>query len=887
MGFHKRGLVEKLETEAGEPEFIVNIKKALASRMQLDLSRAESSRVRGQNQIQSTRTTGEIPPTFTIDETSVTGKCETIYTITKLPEYLIRDFEEEQTTGTSLCEGKKYFEILKTMDYNKCSERPVYHKSYGSRSVTDGSESSSVPSHSSVTRTIICGSIEDHIIRKVVTENKITSTPSEIDVSSVSTLVLESVEGIREELRGPSSPKEYPSLILEYPTGSPLTQGRRVGATIPLPDLTSAPNMFIPRLESGSELKEKAIKVITELVEASEKMSESSVSEKDVAGLTVVATRILGQLSYEELKEVEETIKSKFGEEKWESLVEMAFYDLVSITGTNPCVKLVKEKVMSGEHMENPTAWPFIISKTLRSIRTPTEELIGELVELLKTEHIQRHRVVRAAYVMGLTELVHKACISPVTKNTEFPTKIYGEICNKEMSVIKNELIPFLVRKLKESARIEKTSVITYVYALGNLGLEETSKELLEVVEGRITPCPHARSVAVYRLIRSAQENPSVYRPVFLALIENTAENSEVRMAAVTGLMYCSPSTANLQKLAIRTWFEPSRQVSSYIYSTLKSVSELSNSVPEYDSIKIKAETVLPLAKPIHDGIQYSRNLNAAHYIKSMRSAVSSKLALTFSEESIYPRSIYTGVQMKGLGGNAEFVESVFYMQGAEDILDKLYEMYSEFRSQEDVPESVLRQNKRQVEEKISKLMINGEEHERPEATLFLRFLGLQNLYSFDEKYATEIIREVTENMERYKEELERGMELEHLKVFDLYGHESVYPTESGLQVYMQVRNPLVTFSKAEVKSESRSESGPKFGMKLKFVSYNVHPFTTSQSLTGDKPIIKGEELKTIKSRLPEREIEVSLPRELGVDMKLKMKTEESGLDIYKLFEAI
>merc|ERR1711962_1369740 len=240
--------------------------------------------------------------------------------------------------------------------------------------------------------------------------------------------------------------------------------------------------------------------------------------------------------------------------------------------------------------------------------------------------------------------------------------------------------------------------------------------------------------------------------------------------------------------------------------------------------------------------------------------------------------------------------------------------------------------------------MINGEEHERPEATLFLRFLGLQNLYSFDEKYATEIIREVTENMERYKEELERGMELEHLKVFDLYGHESLYPTESGPQVYMQVRNPLVTFSKAEVKSESESTSGPKIGMKLKsvsnfmrqvsagvatsitgtpmihgagvqtsvhavvpmrtevsyrdgkiqvtlkqteepgyqrempIVSYNVHPFTTSQSLAEDKPI---------KSRLPEREIEVSLPRELGIDMKLKMKTEESGLDIYKLFEAI
>merc|ERR1711931_117526 len=69
---------------------------------------------------------------------------------------------------------------------------------------------------------------------------------------------------------------------------------------------------------------------------------------------------------------------------------------------------------------------------------------------------------------------------------------------------------------------------------------------------------------------------------LLLSLIENSAENPEVRMAAITALTYCSPSTADLQKLAVRTWFEPSRQVASYIHSTLKTLSQLSGSVPEY-----------------------------------------------------------------------------------------------------------------------------------------------------------------------------------------------------------------------------------------------------------------------------------------------------------------
>merc|ERR1719289_89300 len=825
--FHKRGLVEKLETETGEPEFIVNIKKALTSRIQMDLSKAESRHA--QNQVNS----GETLPTFTTHESSIMGKCETIYTITRLPEHLIRDFEEKESMGTEACEGKEYYEILKTKNMNKCSEHPAYHWSFGIE--MKGSEPTAMPAHSSVTRSIICGSLEDHFVRKVVTENKvITSTTGQaetketMEISSVSTLNLKSVEGITEEISGPSSPKEHSSLVFEYPSGSPsssrslkqeASQQGRVGSHAPLPGLTSVPISFYPRTSSERERKQSFIEAFNEIIEASREISPSSKSEKDVSGLIVHATRFLGQLSLDDLKEIEEIFKSQHGEEKYDSVIEKAFYDLVSMTGTNPCVMLIKEKVLSGKMLRDPASWSWILSNTFRSIKTPTEELLGELVELLKTKPIHEDRVIRAAYVMGLTELINKACVNPETMKTEYPYKIFGQMCNEDMSIIKNDLIPYLTRKLRESSRTDMGSVITYVNALGNLGLEESSRELLEVVEGRISVSPHPRSVAVYKLIRPARQNPSIYKPVFLSLIENSAENPEVRMAAITALTYCSPSTADLQKLAVRTWFEPSRQVSSYIHSTLKTLSQLSGSVPEYDVIKVKAETALPLAKPNYEGYQYSRNLQVVKFFDSLKIAVSNKLAWTASEDSFYPRSTFISANTKGLTGNYNFLESAFYMQGAEDVLDKLYEMYGDFKVNGEIPQLQINKNKREVEEKMSKLDIKSEEHPRPEAFLNVKFLGLQKLWSFDEKYVTDIIHEVSSNMAKYQSQLERGMTYEYFKILDLSGSDCAFPTESGMAAYIALRNPTVSYNKAEIKSEWESVTSPRMEISMKGVT--------------------------------------------------------------------
>merc|ERR1711931_269663 len=115
-----------------------------------------------------------------------------------------------------------------------------------------------------------------------------------------------------------------------------------------LPDLTSAPNTFYPRTQTEEELREKVKILITNIVKESENMYKTLKSGKDVAGMTVDATLTLAEMSYSSLKQLEESLKSEFGE-RWGSIVEKTFFDLVSSAGTNPCVMVVNDKIRSGE----------------------------------------------------------------------------------------------------------------------------------------------------------------------------------------------------------------------------------------------------------------------------------------------------------------------------------------------------------------------------------------------------------------------------------------------------------------------------------------------------------------------------------------------------------
>merc|ERR1712048_854948 len=121
----------------------------------------------------------------------------------------------------------------------------------------------------------------------------------------------------------------------------------------------------------------------------------------------------------------------------------------------------------------------------IRSVRTPTEEVIQELTNLLKHQRIQECKLLRSTISMTLTQMVYKACVDETSSVFDLPTSVYGEFCSENSRSIKKDLIPFLqssLYELKGELQQENPSprtmnkLISLINALGNLGIEEASK---------------------------------------------------------------------------------------------------------------------------------------------------------------------------------------------------------------------------------------------------------------------------------------------------------------------------------------------------------------------------------------------------------------------------
>lgn len=915
--YHKRGHFEKMEIQDSEPEFIVNLKKGLMSHLHFELRYSSLSRAEAvaQNHVQSK----DQAPTFMVMEESILGNCETSYSINPLPLDLQNIIKQEEQHGSDVsCQDLEYFEVIKSRNLDNCLKQPVYHKTFGTWSRSEGAGSSSQPSHSSVSRAIMCGTIDNYRMVKVTSQNKIISSAlgdkasSEIlELTSTSILLLQSVKDISDKIETSSSIKTYTTLSYEYGkgylSGEPLS-GVRNGSIIfaDQPDMTTAPQHLLPRSISAVEVKEKVIQSILDLVRDGKKINHNL--EKDIAGVSTVISRSIHILGYAELRDVESTLRRELDSK----LSIEIFYDLLAITGTNPCIKLIKERVLDGKISGETGSW--IISNALRSIKYPTEELLQELVELLMTRQVQNSRPSQSSLVLGLTEIVYKACINPVSSRNEFPTKIYGQFCNKDSKIIKDQLEPFLVNKMRDSRNRNNHSALVYVNALGNLGTETAGQELVNVVEGRFGSSPLIRSLAVYRLIRNAKGNPALYKTIFQALIENPSENTEVRIAAITAFPYSQPSTSDYQRLAIRTWFEPIKQVSSYIYSTLKA---LKNNLKGPNELSRKATIALTLCKPSTYGIQTSQNVQVSQFLESFKYIIHQNIQWVSSEESFIPKSIYSRMEMRGIDNSAVPLEAHLYIHGAQYVIDQLYEMYSgRFDRQDTTHEQ--NNNFRELRERSSRLQIEPRYVDNnPEAHFTLKSLGLQKIYSLDAEFIR-TIKEDLESLLRNRHDLTNGILKEYFKVHDWSGSDTVFPTESGFPAYITRRNPSVLYTRINVvpKATSSFPSNMDFNFELKTIlnykqevqggiitpitdqahaagaDYSVFaslplkgkvslqegqasltvlktndtedklilqssitPFTTSCTINKIRPAIKSSSSKFVKSRTPEKQV--------------------------------
>ena len=96
---------------------------------------------------------------FSTREQSIHGDCQTSYNIHPLPTYEAMEIEEQLeieeqkrnqqehlpgglSQGRQACQGRKYWQITKTRNFDNCFERPVFQKFAGLKASCDTAKSS-------------------------------------------------------------------------------------------------------------------------------------------------------------------------------------------------------------------------------------------------------------------------------------------------------------------------------------------------------------------------------------------------------------------------------------------------------------------------------------------------------------------------------------------------------------------------------------------------------------------------------------------------------------------------------------------------------------------------------------------------------------------------
>merc|ERR1711973_872588 len=322
--------------------------------------------------------------------------------------------------------------------------------------------------------------------------------------------------------------------------------------------------------------------------------------------------------------------------------MEKIFYDILSLVGTNPSTMLIVKNVKEGS-LSTPALMK-MISLALRNVRYPTQELMEELVKMIQSSAVKSNKMLYTSSLLQLSNLFYYAYVNPTTMRNNFPTKVFGVFGTKESEVLTGKFIPLLVEEIEQTeSEHVRLSAILALGKTGHLKGLKTLVKVIEHVEGSIPVTKESmiearRTIAVNSLKRVVKMNPTEMRPILMSIIVNPVESAEVRIAAVSVLPFSQPSTAMLQKLAIRSWMEPSEQVSSFIVSTLRSLAL--SQVPELKTVGLKARSVLPLIKGQKFGLQYSHNVNFSSFIEYLRTLVNVKYELVNSKESLIPHKV-------------------------------------------------------------------------------------------------------------------------------------------------------------------------------------------------------------------------------------------------------
>merc|ERR1711962_1340031 len=396
---------------------------------------------------------------------------------------------------------------------------------------------------------------------------------------------------------------------------------------------------------------------------------------------------------------------------------------------------------------------------------------------------------------LQLSNLFYHAYINPVTIRNNFPTKVYGVFGTKESPVLTEQFIPFLVEEIERTG--SEHVRLSAILALGKTGHLKGLKTLVKEIEQaslqttsatKVTMTEARRTIATYALKRMAKMNPTEIRPILMSIIVNPVESAEVRIAAVSILPFAQPTTAELQKLALRSWMEPSEQVSAFIVSTLRSLAY--TQVPELKIVGLKARSLMPLIKGERFGVQHSHNINYSSFVDYLKLLIHNQYQLVNSKDSLIPHkmAVKTVYYAPSNAFKVRAIEFNAYTYG----MDYLLEKYLHFFTTEEQTTSPIKEQLNKITEELK---LKTRELSTPFGFVHGSWAGVESSLYLDSGIVMDAIEKLTSKFESGQD-----IKFKHVGAHQVFEASYLFVTETGFPVFAISTLPIIYTVKGSVK---------------------------------------------------------------------------------------
>ena len=766
------GKVETVAIGKEEPLWIVNFKRALAAQIQLQLDgvsgvfqQAEYDNYYAENTV------------YHAMEGSVTGECQTWYHISRLPVEVV-EAEPKLLPAPELCQNFPVYEIVKNRDLDNCRILPVfnYNSNQGLRcNLVNGAGCENKISHSDTVRIIGCTSNEGHfIVQRIKSIDKLVVKPFSYETEATEGLTVQHLT-----LRS-ATPTGYSKLVSRISSDVHIYQTlaysydddyKTHGPLMGKPTLRNVNSPMIMEVEPEI-LKKEALRLLSEII--SDVESEAyyvDPSTKHTSEKINMLRRALASLDYNELMGF---IAQVWESKEW-STSNQIVVDALMLSGTNPSLMLVREYILQGKIAGEQAVQA--ISALVPTVETPTKELLTSLMEFLKSEVVQSHRQLKITTALSLSRLVYQACVNTTHSLNMFPKLVMGEFCNPSDSIVASQLVPYLAEQAKMAK--DAGERMAFLTALGNIGheiivpfvkpfitscepsshyesewyernqrdlvtlskkemrkkwieakktlnLKKYEQEQEDIVLSRAESedwedealCNLVRAKAIFALSTLAVQKKEIVGTLLMPIFFNKAEETEVRLAALTLLFVSNPPQAFWSRVALSTWYEPNDQISHFIYTTI--ASRVANKNPLNREETVRAEAVIALMKPMFWTSHAALNYQKAGFSEKTRLGYVTETVNFPGFESFVPSHHYSSLSVAMGPWFTKLMEISIDSKHAEKFIDRLVGKPGlRFKSNKD-ESSIISPELEKIHEELK---IEARATGQPELYIYLNFL--------------------------------------------------------------------------------------------------------------------------------------------------------------------